>query len=363
MRKYSKFIAFFKPALLVCVALFSSSGLGSICINTTMDHDMFGFDIRADGVMRNYDMVFRDSHFSDYRFFSADKSAELATQIQTAAHSSCSVILGLFTSRECLIAGDILKKNKIVGISPVCGHDDIGKFYPYLFTGSHAISVGAETAVNYITGLQNTGKIFAIHQPANLYSDAEFTQFMQKFSKPVIEVLVDSDGKFDITKFSYSKDEPVTLVFFTYPLPAVKILIELSNKKLINKNVHLVGASSWNDDITLFTPIKSILEGASSIVASDTVDWKQVKSSAFSKSCIKKFNRYPLNVEVLSYDITRLAVKCYREAMINNKYNLDKFQHCITHTKYQGVSGTFSFGNHSSFADRPKYLTNLLDRM
>lgn len=363
MGKKFKFVTFLKLISLMCVILFSNQGLARICVNTSMNHDMFGFDIGVDGLVRDYDMAFRESHFSDYRFFSADKNAELAAQIQVMAHSSCSVILGLFTSRECLIAGDILRKNKIVGISPICGHDDVGRFYPYIFTGTHPISVAADITVDYINNMQNSGKIFAIHQPTNVYSEAEFSQFMKRFSKPITVIPVDSGGKFDIDKFLYKKDEAVTLVFFTYPLPSVKILIELSNKNLIAKNVRIVGASSWNDDVFLFKPIKPILESAASVVAADTVDWKKIKQSNFSKVFIKNFNREPLNIEVLNYDVTRFAIKCYRESSINNKNDVDKFINCITHTKYQGVSGTFSFSKNSSFADRPKYLTNLLDRM
>lgn len=349
--------------IFVFVFFFYQSSFSGICINTSVNKELFGTDVGIETLTYGYKKAFRDNHFSNYRYFSANTNAELVTTVQHLATSTCPVVLGLMTSRECLILGPVLQKNQAIGFSPICGHDDVNKFYPYLYTATHPISRAAETVANYLTTIPNLKKIFVIYQPTNIYSVAEFSQFRARTHLSVIEVPVGLDNQFDLKKINYLKNEQVALVFFTYPLSSAQILLTLSKYRLISKNVTLVGASSWNDDISLLKPFTSILKQAKTVVAADIVDWREVKKSAFAKEFVERFNREPINIEVLNYDITRFVTQCYKKALVHKKYDRNKFQYCVTHTTYHGVSGTFSFKNHSSFADRPLYLTNILDRL
>jgi len=139
--------------------------------------------------------------------------------------------------------------------------------------------------------------------------------------------------------------------------------MELNNSNLVNKKTLIIGASSWTFDVSVFRPIKSILEKAQAVIATDVLDWKQVKKTFFFKKFTTEYNREPLNIEILTYDVTKLAIQCYKSSLIIKKYNLDKFQNCMTSGQHQGISGTFSFNKESPFAQRPLYLSNLLEKM
>lgn len=339
--------------------VFCANCFADICVNTSINPE-FNIDVSS----RGSELAFQDDHFSNYRLFSADSNAEFFTQIKEMARgSSCSVILGLVTSRACLIAGPILRKYKTISISPICGHDSVGNFYPYLYTATFPISKEAEVIIDYLNKRKKPGKIFAIYQATDIYSMAEFSQFKKRCSKIITEIPLSSDGQFDVSKFQPIKGEENTLIFFTSPLPSVKALVVLSDHQLITKDLKIIGSSSWNDQVSLLKHVKPILRRAKLVIAVDVLNWDKVRNSSFTKTFIKKFNREPLNVEVINYDVTRLTIKCYRQSLVNEKYNVDKFQYCLAHTVYHGASGIFSFTNHSSFADRPAYMTNILERM
>ena len=352
------FVNFFKQIVLVSTVLFSQVCFASICVNKSTNLEM-----KAGVLAHGHELAFQDSNFYDYQLFSANNDAEFAAWIQKNTPGACSLVLGLFTSRECLIAGPILMENKTIGISFICGHDDVAKFFPYIYTATPPISKAERFITDYLNKQPNLGKVFAVYQPTDIYSEGEFSQFKKMFAKPVEEVQVQSDGKFDISKISYRKGEPITFVFFVYPLPSVKILVELSNHQLITKDTNIVGASSWSDDIAMLKPIKLILEKANKVIALDVLDWKKIKDSAFAKKFITLYNRNPTNVEILEYDITKFAVKCYRQSFVNKKYNINLFRGCMLRNKYHGISGTFSFSEKSPFAERRLYLINLLDLM
>ena len=99
------------------------------------------------------------------------------------------------------------------------------------------------------------------------------------------------------------------------------------------------------------------------VVAVDVVDWQAAKNATFVKQFKKKYSREPLNIEILTYDVRRLSIDCYKTSLLQNKYDENRFQNCMTHSSHQGVAGTFSFREGSPFARRPLYLTHLLNRI
>lgn len=359
--KITKKAAVFILFLLLCF----NQALATICIVSNPNREMVKTVMDYDALVRGSELAFQDTQFSDYRFFSANTNVEFLQQIQqTTTSDSCSIILGLLTSRECLIAGPVLVKNKTIGISFICGHDEVNNFYPYLYTATPSIDRASQVVVNYLEQQSPfNNKIFAIYQPTDTYSEAEFSQFKSKFKAPIIEVPVDSEGQLDINLLSYKPGEKVTLVFFIYPLPSVKVLETLDDHKMITKDVRIIGASSWSDDDSLLIPIKLILEKAYEVKALDITDWSNVKKSAFVTRFAKAFHRNPVSIEVSNYDVTKFAVECYKKSFTLGKYDINKFRYCLTHTRYFGASGEFSFDQNSSFASRQMRISNLLDRM
>lgn len=350
-------------SLLLSVALLSQECLAHICVNTSSNYKMFGSVLRSGALARGHELAFQDSHFLDHRQFAAETDADLAKQIENMSSGSCSIILGLFTSRECLIAGPIFKKNKLIGISSSCGHNNIKEFSPFLYTIIPPVSEFSDKISKYLGEKNDTGEIFVLYQPTDVYSATSFNLFKSKYKKAFVEVPIESDGQFDVNKFSKNKNGMITLVFFTYPLPSAKILVTLSDNHIISKNSTILGASCWTFDVSVFRPIRSILEKARDVLATDVLDWNQVKNSKFVADFNKKYNRDPLTIEILTYDVTLLSINCYKKSLIKSEYNINLFQNCMINTQHKGVAGSYSFNVGSPFAKRPLYLTHFLDRM
>lgn len=349
---------FNKVLLLINILLLSEPCIASICANKSILPDL-----NADIIIRGCELAFQENHFFDYKFFSANNNTEFIEKVQKiTADTSCPIVLGLVSSTRCLIAGPVLVKNKTFGFSATCAHDDIGKFYPYFYTATPPLSKAIDPIIKYLNLIYDRGKIFVIYQPTSIYSKTGFDQFKRKFHQPTIDVPVDRDGQFDVNKFFFRKGDKVTFLFFTYPLPSIKVLVRLSKEQLITKDTRIISNSSWTNEAALLSSVKPILQKAQSVMVVEIIDWEKAQHSAFTKNFIQKFHRKPLNVEIINYDLTKFVIKCYKKAVQHKKYNRDKFQYCITHTKYSGVSGAFSFDQHSSFANRSIYLVNLLER-
>jgi ABC-type branched-subunit amino acid transport system substrate-binding protein len=352
-----------KKYLLLSILLVSQYGMAQICVNTSSNYKMFGSAPRVGTLANGHELAFQKNTFSDHQEFSSETGADFAKKIQQMSSGSCSIILGLFTSRECLISGPLLKRNKIIGISSTCGHDNISLFSPYLYTIIPAISVFSNKTSTYLNEHPSSEKLFVIYQPTDVYSKTSHEVFKKGIKKPIIEIPVTSNGHFDINKFSISSNERFTIVFFTYALPSAKILMQLSAHQIITKKTTIIGASCWTFDVTVFRPLRSILEKAKKVLATDVLDWNTVKETEFVKKFTTRFNRKPLTIEILTYDVTQLAISCYKKSLVNNQYDRNRFQNCMINTQHQGVSGRFSFSKDSPFAERRLYLTNFFDRM
>lgn len=352
-----------KMSLFISTLIFSHTIMANICVNTSSNYKMFGSVLRSGALVRGHELAFQDNSFSDYQLFSAESDAELVKQIQNISTGSCSIVLGLFTSRECLIAGPIFKKNKLIGISSSCSSDNIKQFTPYLFTIIPPLSKFSYEIANYLNKRKDLGKVILIYQPTDVYSQLSYNYFKEKFNNSSLDVQVDSDGQFNLNTFDFTSNEKLTIIFFTYPLPSAKILMELNKSKIIKDNTIIVGASSWTFDISVFKPIKEILNKSSEVIAADVIDWNKIKKSEFIKRFTSKYNREPLNIEILTYDVTKLSIECYKKSLSKNQYSIARFKHCMTETNHHGVSGNFNFSKNSSFAERPLYITNLLDHI
>lgn len=351
-----------KFLIFLSAVLISSPNMAQICISNNSNHSMFGSGPHIGALTHGYEVAFQKSNFLKYLKFSSETDADLANQVGKMSSNSCSIILGFFTSRECLIAAPILKKNKLVGISSTCSHDRLRQFSPYFYTIIPPLSIFSDKISGYLNENANSEKIYAIYQPTDVYSRNTTFAFKKGITKPIIYIPVTSDGRIDISKFSNTNDKFI-IVFFTYALPSAKILMQLSEHKIISKRTTVLGASCWTFDVTVFRPLRSILEKANSVLAIDVLDWKKVKKTMFVKNFFEKFNREPLTIEILTYDVTKLAISCYEKSLIYDKYDIKEFQNCMTATKHNGVSGIFSFRKNSSFATRELYLTNFLERM
>lgn len=347
--------------ILICSILFFVGIVhASICVNSTSNYKMFGSVLRSNVLQNPFIMAFHDENFSDYQIFNAEDNAQLANQIQEMTTTHCDVVLGLYTSKDCLVSGSILEKNHTVAISSSCPDNHIADFFPYIYTAVPKLSDYATAVADYLNESNDTNTIYVFFQPFDVYSNSGFFTFKESIKKPIIEIPVSTTGEFDINKLDIP-DKKSIIVFFTYPLPSTQILVALDADRKITKNTTLIGASSWMFDLSVFRPIKTILQKANAVLSPDIVNRSAINSSKFYSDFEQLYHRQPDLIEVLSYDMARLSVQCYKKHINDKEHMKNDFLECLKNEEYQGVSGKTHFTQGSPFAERKIYLSNLLD--
>jgi|GEM_PF-2905510 hypothetical protein len=348
-----------KLFFLLSIFFYCNACFAKICVLSSTNYKMFGSVIRAQDFTNGIKLAFQDAKFHDDRFFQANNYIQLASQVNKMTSGSCSLVLGLYTSRDCLIAGPILKKHKIIGVSPSCGDDSENQYLHYIYTATPPLSTPIYKIAKYLNNDKHTGKVVVIYQLTDFYSLTAMKQLKSRLSKPFIKIPVTFSGSFDIKKLSFAKSNPATLVFLTYPLPSVNIITTLFRHHLINNNVAIIGSPSWAFDVSAFKNIRKMLRKAKSVMVTSMVDWSKIEESEFSKNYIRRFHRKPFVLDVVTYDVTRLAIKCYRIALVKKEFKPNLFRHCMTQKTYHGISGSYIFSKSSVFAKKNLYMVSL----
>lgn len=357
------FMSLLKKFFILSLYLIFQNAFGYVCVNATSNYKMFGSVLRENVLKNPFVMAFSDEHFKNYKIFSADNDTQLVEQIQQmTSGGECAFVLGLFTSQDCLVSGPILKKNKTIGLSSSCSNNRIDAFFPYIYTVVPKLSDFSKVVAKNID-VKNANVIYAFYQPSDVYSYSGFAAFRKYFKNPVVGVPVGSDGNFDLNLLNVGGKNKYTIIFFTYPLPSAQILVRLDSRHFINKKVNIVGASSWIFDVSVFRPIKSILLKANSVLTPSLIDQRRIYFSNFAHRFVKLYDREPDVVEVLTYDITRIAVQCYRKTRKTAHFSNEAFLHCIKQNKYDGVSGYTTFEKESPFSSKKIYLIHFISRV
>lgn len=333
-----------------------------ICVNSTTNYQMFGSVRWSDYLSASFIMAFQDENFSNFIIKSATTESQLSRQVSKMTKSQCPVMLGLFTSQDCLITGNIFKKNKAIALSSSCSNESINQFYPYVYSMTPKQSDYSKAVANYISKNNKEVVVYAFYQPSDIYSRDGFKYFRQHVKKKIIPISVRTNGSFDLSKFENIKDKEVYYVFFTYPLPSVQIISKIDADNLVNKHSVIIGASSWLYQLSVFHSIKPILEKSSNLLAPNLVNKNKVEHSLFNLNFEKKFHRKPDVVEILTYDATRLSVKCYWYAKRFQDFK-EGFLKCLHDGAHDGISGEINFKKDSPFAQRRIYLDSVLDRL
>ena len=330
-----------------------------ICVNTTSNYKMFGSVLRAKVLERPFVMAFKDAGFKSYKIYyaKANNDAQLVSQIQTMTTNKCSIILGIFTSQDCLVSGPVLAHNHTIGVSSSCSDNKIQRFYPYIHTSVPHLSTFSKVVANYVNKHKN-GKIYAFYQPADPYSQSGYQAFKQYAKRHFVSIPVGLYGNINLPQITAKPGRQNFFIFFTYPLPSAQILVQLETHGLINKSTNIIGASSWIFDESVFRPIVSIFTKAKRVLTPNLIRRSNITSSKFAHKFMQRYKRPPDVVEVLTYDTTRLSVNCYRRANAAQNFNAKLFLSCLANNKYQGISGRTIFPNGSAFAQRKVYLVN-----
>jgi hypothetical protein len=351
-----------KIIISIFLSLFIIQTKAAICVNASQYNKVFRTNLLTRSLTPVFKLAFYDSKFTDYSFFSAVNDLDLVNKVNQMNQNKCQIILGLITSQECLIVGSGLEKNKIIGIS-TCALPFINQFKPYIYSFYPSIDNYLNQIIEYLKKPQNIGHVFLIYQSTDMFSTASYTKFKKMYPKTTFDISIDSKNYLDTFNLRVKDNKPVILVFFTYTLPAIKLLIELSDKHLITKNTRIIASPAWSFNLSSLGQVKYLLKQAKEVVAVDWWDWSKIKNNIFVKQYIKFYNQHPSPLEMLMYETAMFAVDCYRKSWVGNQFSIAKFQYCALETSHHGIDGANYFTKDSVFihSTRPPKIINILD--
>lgn len=293
-------------------------------------------------------------------YYTADGSdVDLLSVLKKAIGDGCKVIIGLYTSRECLLAGPFLQENKVIGLSPSCGHDGVEKFKENLRTGVPPLQKYAKSIADRLN--QTDERAIVLFQPTEVYSRQTRDEIAKQLKRPV--EFVEFGKQIDSSKLvaSLAGAEPRTLVFTTYPTPSYQIIEDLSKAGRLDKKTTILAASSWLFDLSLIRKLKDTLAKTAGAYVPDTWRIEPAKATPFFRAYQKEYGAEPENLAAFSYDLTTLALACRND--IGAAFDLAKFRACLVTREFSGVTGAFSFTQDSAFAQREVFLEALTGRL
>lgn len=358
---FFKTIRFVSLTLVALLLLTARPADARICVNASSYTRMFGNTMRSDVIRRAHDMAFEAEKMTPLSTFVANNDTDFTMQIRKSVDLGCKVLIGLYTSRECMIAGPLLAGTDVTILSPTCGHPDIIKSYPHVFTGVPSAAHFAKALARDLDSVA-AEDLFTFYQPTEVFSKASYSAF-NSFRRSGRRIEVDREGHIgdqNLKLLQHAKAP--TLYIEVYAAAAVKLLTQLDAAGVLKKDVRIIGSAAWALDVSAFEFVKPMLQKVASVFSQDNFRQEDLLKSSFSTQYKTLFRTPPLGIHLVAYDITRLGVQCYKKAG-GEKFSADRFRKCLMARPHTGQSGRYEFHPGSPFADRPVLFTDFRARL
>jgi ABC-type branched-subunit amino acid transport system substrate-binding protein len=349
--------------LILTLAAPAAFARGDVCIVASALQSMHTSSFKSAYLVRAHEMAVEDEptapkrKANEVRAYTADGTdVDLLATLKRAIDEGCKVVVGLYTSRECLLAGPFLVERGVIAISSGCGHDGIEKFKDNLLTVVPPLSRYADKIADTLNA--GSDAVYVLYQPTDVYSRMVKETIERHLKRPATFVELDKSGKGDLTKLADKGAR--TVVFAIYPSVSVPVIEELARSGRLGAETTVIGASSWPFDLSALRKTKESFAGAKAVLIPDVFDPKPAQASPFAKAYAKRFGQRPENLALFSYDVTRFALKC--RAQSGEAFDLAKFRACMHKEPYKGVSGVMKFAPGSAFSQRDVFMTDLMPR-
>jgi len=353
------FIKNISLSLITFISVVKVSASSALCLTPNSHVKMFASSFRSGILERAQNIALDKTNFKNSESIHAENDLDLINKITHSFESGCKILVGLYTSKECLLIGPIAKKNNAIIISPTCGHPDIEQFNGNIFT----LVPSLETYMNFVSkALSDEDKkdkdMLVIFQPSDLFSNKSYLLFKSKYMGNIKSLRLNSDGDFYKEDLNLLAQKYTTIHILTYPIVAAKALTELNNKKFISKDMTLIGSSSWAFDTTVLSKYIDIVKIFNRSLVPTLMKQETLTSSDFYKEYSKKYNEPPLGIHFMGFDAVNISKECLVKT-INKKIDHTLIKKCLIENKFNGVSGKLNFNNKTPFVSREIYLTNL----
>lgn len=344
-------------SLLFCLKSYSSQ-VDPICYTSSSHVKMFASAYRSDFLERPFNIAFKHRKIKNVYGFVANSDDDLRTKAETAFNNGCKVIVGLFTSKECLITAPIAKKYGAIIISPTCGHTDIANWNGYVYSMVPSIDDYAKYISEVLNKNYGKDKWLIAYQPSDPFSLNSYQTLKSRFSTNLLSVRVSKEG--DI----YSEDLPVfyeknlsVIVVLTYPVVGAKVSKNISDKIDLKNKLTLISGSSWAFDSTVLKVNASSFVRYDAVFVPEVVDTNVYSKSTFLVDYKNEYKEDPFVIHALSYDGFMLAQECLPKS--SKKFDINKYRLCLTSKQFKGITGNYMFSNLVPFSKRVVFLNNI----
>lgn len=328
-----------------------------LCLVPNSHVKMFASSLRSDTLQKAHDLAFEEDGFKNIKVITSTSDSDLISQLESNIKMGCKIFLGLYTSKECLLAGPIIKKYNGLIISPTCGHNDIEKWSGYIYSLVPSIEKYTEEIAVFTKTFQNNS-ILVVWQPTDMFSSFSYKEFTKTSGSNFKTIQLDKQGNIykddleNVMQKSYS-----LIVFLTYPVPALKFLNSAIQTLKDTKKTIIMGGSSWPFDNSVFKSSSDVLNKFEKVMVPNIAPISKIKNSKFFKKFVQIHKENPLGIHAISYDATRLVTHCLLQ--IKKYYSKESFIKCIENSKFTGLYGSYKFKPNYPFTDRNIYFEEL----
>ncbi len=324
----------------------SESASKVLPIKMDEDHRLAGFEIAIHEFIK--------TTRTPAKLISAPSGISIPEGIKWAKNQDCTVLVGLVTSRDALIAAKLLKANDLLAFTSTANADEINSGFPNLLSAAVSQSDWVDQAYNHAirTGAR---KIWIIRKSDEIYSILYSEKLKKKFGQ--LGTVIDLSNSGILTQSDLNQIDPFTpgeIIYTTYPFSSVRSLYQLYYK-------FRAGFESWKILVTqpwfeyhVFDEHRELFSKLPPVLAFSAWDTcsKRPIAKQFEAQFLKTY-RQNFGYDIAhDYDVTKMILSCTQR--YSSHQPKEALKKCFLEPrKFEGVSGAYLYDGHKSHNQRP----------
>jgi len=229
-------LSFYFKVSLVAILLGVPSAQAKVCAVVSSFAPMFAARNRTAILLEGPREGFKKENYEHRTnmYEATDSTLDLLKKLDQAIHDGCKVIVGLYTSRECLLAVRQVRDKDVIIMSPACGTDKIKEFTNHIYTGVPSLESYAGVVSDHLQSSSNS--IIFVIQKSDIYSSQYYRLIRSTFTAPhsVLDVLRDGSVSKDSLERIQKLEGAKTIVFTVYPKVAIPALSVLFSNHILD---------------------------------------------------------------------------------------------------------------------------------
>lgn len=276
--------------------------------------------------------------------------------VNWAIHNKCDVVVGLITSKDALIAGPLLKENKLIGFSSTATNSRISQYYPYLMSASTSSSSYTKSVVQWIKKM-NLKKVAVISKPSSVYSRFFSDEIKRKL--PFAQIFnLRKDNDLSKKDLKVLRSLRADIVFFTvYPIESLPILSTLINSLQYDFSPYILGTQAWMET-HIFSSNRTLFSNYKKIYVLNPWDFNSPNQILLQAKRIYRslYNDSIDHDSVYDFDVTSMILKCAFEKKTRT-LSKPRMSHCLSKKfSFVGATGIYHFNGKDSHPTRKEHL-------